>query len=272
MLVGSPLSYWAGGAKLNPMRYRGAAMGGAWLAALSADLGAGRFEGAHLVENFEKLNPAFAVWTKYYNLWSKVDTEAERFLEVERWWGAFFRMTGSEIEYIAEKLFIGNQPTRGAIMVDGAPLDLRNIEAPVVVFASWGDNITPPPQALNWIIDTWGDERAITAAGRTIVYVVHEDIGHLGIFVGGNIAKKEHDQIVNSIDEIEHLPPGLYEMKLGLKAGLQDHRWEDLEHGAWSVQFLHRTMDDLRALNPEGRDDERLFSTVAQFSEIATAA
>src|SRR5262245_31374848 len=75
MLVGSPLSYWAGGAKLNPMRYRGAAMGGAWLAALSADLGAGRFDGAQLVDNFEKLNPAFALWTKYYNLWSKVDTE-----------------------------------------------------------------------------------------------------------------------------------------------------------------------------------------------------
>jgi len=74
MLVGSPLSYWAGSSKLNPMRYSGAALGGAWLAALSADLGAGQFDGAHLVENFEKLNPANAWWTKYYNLWSKVDT------------------------------------------------------------------------------------------------------------------------------------------------------------------------------------------------------
>jgi hypothetical protein len=272
MLVGSPLSYWAGGAKLNPMRYSGGALGGAWLAALSADLGAGRFDGAHLVENFEKLNPAFAKWGKYYNLWSKVDTEAERFLEFERWWGGYFRMTGSEIETIVENLFVGNRLARGSIVVDGARLDLRNIEAPIVVFASWGDNITPPPQALNWIIDTWGDERAITAAGRTIVYVLHEDIGHLGIFVGANIAKKEHDQIVNSIDVIEQLPPGLYEMKLEPKAGLEDHRWEDLEHGAYSVQFQHRTMNDLRALNPEGREDERLFSTMAKVSEINTAA
>jgi hypothetical protein len=272
MLVGSPLSYWAGGAKLNPLRYRGGALGGAWLAALSSDLGAGRFDGAHLVSNFEQLNPAFANWTKYYNLWSKVDTEAERFLEFERWWGGYFRMTGGEIESIAENLFVGNRLARGAIVVDGTRLDLRNIEAPVVVFASWGDNITPPPQALNWIIDTWGDERAITAAGRTIVYVLHEDIGHLGIFVGGDVAKKEHDQIVNSIDVIEHLPPGLYEMKLEPKAGLEDHRWADLEHGAYSVQFRHRTMDDLRALNPEGREDERLFSTMAKLSEINTAA
>ena len=272
MLVGSPLSYWAGGDKLNPMRYSGGALGGAWLASLSADLGAGRFDGAHLVENFEKLNPAFTKWTKYYNLWSKVDTEAERFLEFERWWGGYFRMTGSEIESIVENLFVGNRLASGSIVVDGARLDLRNIEAPIVVFASWGDNITPPPQALNWIIDTWGDERAITAAGRTIVYVLHEDIGHLGIFVGGNIAKKEHDQIVNSIDVIEHLPPGLYEMKLEPKAGLEDHRWEDLEHGTYSVQFQHRTMNHLRALNPEGREDEKLFSTMAKMSEINTAA
>jgi pimeloyl-ACP methyl ester carboxylesterase len=259
MLVGSPLSYWAGSSEMNPMRYSGAALGGAWMAALSADLGAGLFDGANLVQNFEKLNPANTWWSKYYNLWSKVDTEAERFLEFERWWGGFFRMTGHEIESIVENLFVGNKLARGAIEIEGTRLDLRNIIAPVVVFASWGDNITPPPQALNWIIDTWGDERAITAAGRTIVYVLHEHIGHLGIFVGTDIAKKEHDQIVNSIDVIEHLPPGLYEMKLELKAGLEDHRWEDLEHGDYSVQFQHRTMDDLRALNPEGRDDERLF-------------
>jgi hypothetical protein len=57
MAVGAPLSYWAGSAKLNPMRYSGATMGGSWLASLTADLGAGRFDGAHLVKNFERLNP-----------------------------------------------------------------------------------------------------------------------------------------------------------------------------------------------------------------------
>jgi hypothetical protein len=102
----------------------------------------------------------------------------------------------------------------------------------VVVFASWGDNITPPPQALNWIIDAWGSERAIAAAGRVIVYVLHESVGHLGIFVGADIAKKEHDQIVTSLDVIDHLPPGLYEMKLRDKAGLTELRWDDLEPGS----------------------------------------
>ena len=266
MVVGAPLSYWAGSAKLNPMRYSGATMGGSWLASLTADLGAGRFDGAHLVKNFERLNPAHTLWSKYYKLWANVDTEATRFLEFERWWGGFFRMTTSEIESIVEQLFVGNRLARGEFKVSGQAVDLRNISSPMVVFASWGDNITPPPQALNWIIDTWGDERAIAAAGRTIIYVLHENVGHLGIFVGGDIARKEHDQLVASLDMIESLPPGLYEMKLESKAGLELQRWDHLEPGDYTVHYQHRTMDDIRALNPEGREEEALFSTVAKVS------
>jgi len=268
IVVGSPLSYWAGSSKLNPMRYAGAALGGSWLASLTADLGADRFDGAHLVDNFERLNPANTLWNKYYQLWSKVDTEAGRFLEFERWWGGYFRMTGAEIEAIVENLFVGNRLARGTVSDGERHINLRHITAPVVVFASWGDNITPPPQALNWIIDTWGDERAIAAAGRTIIYVLHDNIGHLGIFVAGDVARKEHDQLVTSLDVIESLPPGLYEMKLEPKAGKEDQRWEELEPGDFSVHYEHRTMDDIRALNPEGREEEAMFSTIAKVSEL----
>jgi pimeloyl-ACP methyl ester carboxylesterase len=268
MIMGAPVSYWAGSSKLNPMRYAGASLGGSWLASLSGDMGADRFDGVHLVENFEKLNPANTWWNKYYNLWSAVDTESERFLEFERWWGGYFRMTGTEIESIVENLFVGNRLARGTMMAGDKAIDLRNITAPIVVFASWGDNITPPPQALNWIMDTWGDERAIAAAGRTIVYVLHESVGHLGIFVGGDVARKEHDQLVTSLDVIESLPPGLYEMKLEAKAGTELLRWEQLEPGDYSVHYEHRTMKDILALNPEGRDEEAMFSTISKVSEF----
>jgi pimeloyl-ACP methyl ester carboxylesterase len=268
MIMGAPVSYWAGSSTLNPMRYSGASLGGSWLASLAGDMGADRFDGVHLVENFEKLNPANTHWNKYYSLWSHVDTEADRFLEFERWWGGFFRMTGSEIESIVENLFVGNRLARGTMLADGKAINLREITAPVVVFASWGDNITPPPQALDWIIDTWGDERAIAAAGRTIVYVLHESVGHLGIFVGAEVARKEHDQLVTSLDVIESLPPGLYEMKLVAKAGLEAMRWEQLEPGDYTVHYEHRTMNDIRAVNPEGREEETMFSTIAKLSEI----
>ena len=271
MIMGAPVSYWAGSSKLNPMRYAGASLGGSWLASLAGDMGADRFDGVHLVENFEKLNPANTLWNKYYNLWASVDTESERFLEFERWWGGYFRMTGTEIESIVENLFVGNRLARGTMNEGGQTIDLRQITAPVVVFASWGDNITPPPQALNWIMDAWGDERAIAAAGRTIIYVLHESVGHLGIFVGGDVARKEHDQLVTSLDVIESLPPGLYEMKLKPKAGLDHMRWEELEPGDYSVNYEHRTMADIVALNPEGRDEEAMFSTISKVSDANAA-
>lgn len=268
MVVGSPLSYWAGGDAMNPMRYSGATLGGSWLASMASDLSGGRFDGACLVENFERLNPANTLWSRHYKLWSEIDSEAERFLEFERWWGGYFRMSGAEIEAIVENLFVGNKLAAGQMMTDAQRVDLRNITAPVVVFASWGDNITPPPQALNWIIDAWGSERAIAAAGRVIVYVLHESVGHLGIFVGADIARKEHDQIVTSLDVIDHLPPGLYEMKVVKKDGQNVQRWDDLEPGSYSVSFEHRTVADLQAINPQGREEEQLFSTVARVSEI----
>ena len=88
ILAGSPLSYWAGVRGKNPLRYLGGALGGTWLSALAGDTGHGIFDGAHLVANFESLNPANTYWQKAYNVYSNVDTEAKRFLEFETWWGS----------------------------------------------------------------------------------------------------------------------------------------------------------------------------------------
>ena len=86
-------------------------------------------------------------------------------------------------------------------------LDLRNIRSPIIVFCSKADNITPPQQALGWILDLYKSVDEIRAHGQTIVYSVHETIGHLGIFVSGSVAKKEHDEFANNIDLIDVLPP-----------------------------------------------------------------
>ena len=87
VVVGSPLSYWAGVRGKNPMRYLGGALDGTWLTALSGDLGAGKFDGANLVANFELANLANTCWTKEYNVYANVDTEKERFLSFETWLG-----------------------------------------------------------------------------------------------------------------------------------------------------------------------------------------
>ena len=212
IVAGSPLSYWAGVRGENPMRYTGGLLGGTWLTALMGDLGAGKFDGAWLVSNFENLNPANTYWTKQYNLYSKVDTEAPRYLEFEKWWGGHILLNAEEMQFIADELFIGNKlATAGIVTSDGESVDLRSIRSPIIVFCSKADNITPPSQALDWILDLYGSVDDIRAHGQTIIYAVHELIGHLGIFVSGSVAKKEHDEFASNIDLIDVLPPGLYE-------------------------------------------------------------
>ena len=95
----------------------------------------------------------------------------------------------------------------------GGVFDLREIKVPIVLFASLGDNITPPQQAFNWVADVYGSTEEIKARGQVIVGLMHEDVGHLGIFVSGQVAKKEHAQIVSVLKSIEALPPGLYGME-----------------------------------------------------------
>jgi uncharacterized protein DUF3141 len=266
LLVGAPLSYWGGAGTQNPMRYAGGLLGGSWLASMASDLGHGRFDGAHLVANFESLNPANTLWSKPYGLYAKVDTEEQRYLEFERWWGGFYLMNEEEMRFIVNNLFVGNRLAGGEIVTTaGRRIDLRNVRSPIVVFASWGDNITPPQQALNWILDCYPTDREILAREQTIVYLLHADIGHLGIFVSGRVAKREHAEIVQALDVIETLPPGLWEMVIEDKQPDAPHA--DLIPGRYVVRFEHRTLDDLRALE-DTRQDEQPFATVARVSEV----
>jgi tellurite resistance protein len=266
VVCGSPMSYWAGVDGKNPMRYMGGLLGGAWITSLLCDLGGGKFDGANLVANFERLNPANTLWIKPYNLYSNIDTEVERFLEFERWWTGFFLLNKEEMTQIVNDLFVGNKLQRGGIrLTGGAALDLKDITAPVVVFASGGDNITPPQQALNWIADVYGSEEEIKIHGQTIVYILHRDIGHLGIFVSGKVAQKEHYEINEAIDFIDVLPPGLYEMVIEKMPEGAGDRPED----RYLSRFEPRTIADIRRLD-DGQQEIEFFAASKLVSELNT--
>jgi hypothetical protein len=267
IIPGSPLSYWAGVEGVNPMRYTGGVLGGSWLTALASDLGGGKFDGGHLVSNFESLNPANTYWSKDFNLWSKVDTEAERFLEFEKWWGGHVNLNAEEIQWIVDQLFIGNRLATGEIVTsDGKRIDLRNIGSPILCFCSKGDNITPPQQALGWIVDLYQKDDDILASGQTIIYAIHESIGHLGIFVSGGVARKEHDEFASNIDLIDVLPPGLYEAVMTPKADAA--AGAELVGGDWIVRFEPRTLAQLRAIVKPSDENERRFAAARRVSEI----
>jgi pimeloyl-ACP methyl ester carboxylesterase len=266
VINGAPMSYWAGNDGDSPLRYAGGLAGGAWLSLLASDLGGGKFDGAHLVQNFEDLNPANTYWEKYYYLFDNVDDEAERFLEFERWWGGFYLMNEEEIRWIVNNLFIGNKLSQGeARLGPGRYFDLKSIRQPIIVFASMGDNITPPQQAFNWIMDVYSSTEEIKANGQTIVGLIHEDIGHLGIFVSGKVAKKEHTQIVSVLKYIQELPPGLYGMEIHETVG-KDGNVE------YDVTLHERKLEDLKRLQKYDRVDEKPFEAVAALSELTERA
>jgi len=264
VLNGSPLAYWSGRLGENPMRYNGGLLGGALPALLMSDLGGGEFDGPNLVSNFEQLNPGRNFFGKYYDLFAAPERSRKSFLEFEKWWGGFHFMNEAEIHWIVEQLFIGNKLARGEARIEhGRPLDIKTIRSPIIVFASWGDNITPPQQALNWIVDTYADEQEIKIRGQRIIYMVHDKVGHLGIFVSSSIAKKEHTEVTSTMKTIEALSPGLYEMTIDeqIGEGVDAH---------FHVSFHERKLADIRAIDENDRSDERDFAAVERFSELST--
>jgi hypothetical protein len=102
------------------MRYSGGLLGGSWLATLTSDLGAGKFDGAWLVQNFENLNPANTFWKKPYNLFSKVDTEAPNNLDAHLWMVVRIRAKMAEEAAsrwsavdLGGRVWLGGKPCKG---------------------------------------------------------------------------------------------------------------------------------------------------------------
>jgi hypothetical protein len=124
-----------------------------------------------------------------------------------------------------------------------------------------GDNITPPQQAFNWVGDLYGSTEEIKARGQVIVGLMHQTIGHLGIFVSGKVAKKEYTQLVEVLQTVERLPPGLYGMEILEHTG-KDGKVE------YEVEFHEHRLEEVAArFNRFERVDEKPFEAVQAISE-----
>lgn len=262
VLNGSPLSYWAGASDVNPMRLAGGLMGGSWMTHLLADLGNGRLDGAWLVQNFENLSPSNTLWDKNYNVFANIDTERQRFLDFERWWTGYYFLSREEILTIIQDLFIGNKLERGKLKIDDhCFVDLKRIRNPVVIFASSGDNISPPHQALNWIPAVYPTTADLKKAGQRLVYLLNPHVGHLGIFVSASVAKLEHRAILESLGDLDALKPGLYEMKISNPTGDPDCRKPQ-----YTVSFEERDVEQIRYAYPS-RSFEKV-QAVSEWNEL----
>jgi hypothetical protein len=270
LVAGSPMSYWQGVHGKDPMRYSGGLLGGSWLTALTSDLGKGKFDGTGLILNFDMLNPANWLWGKQYEVYTNIDTGAERYLEFEKWWGDFIELNGDELQFLVDNLFIGDKLTRNELKShDGTIFDLRKVTSSIIVFTSSEDNISPPPQALGWILDLYRDVDDIRATGRTIVYCLSHKIGHLAIFVSTKVGAKQDEEFVQMMDVIDCLPPGLHEMVISPRPA--DVPAGGFVTGDWIARFEQRSLDDIRALGRNSPADDRAFAAVARLSDINLA-
>ena len=152
-----------------------------------ADLGAGKFDGANLVSNFENLNPANTLWDKWYHLFENIDTEPERFLEFERWWGGFYCFNEEEIRWIVDNLFVGNKlaSRRGAARSGPLLRPARRSSSRSSCSRRWATTSRRRSRRSTGSPTCTRRREEIKANGQTIVGLLHEDVGHLGIFVSG---------------------------------------------------------------------------------------
>jgi hypothetical protein len=251
VINGTPISYWAGRDMVNPMRVAGGLTGGVWSNMFLSDLGNGKFDGAWLVLNFEMLNPANTFWKKEFSVFHNIDKEEQRYLDFERWWTGFYFFNEEEIVAIVNNLFIGNKLEKGEMLDPyGNVIDLRNIKEPLIIFASEGDNISPPEQGLQWICEVYNSTEELKKHGQRIIYLIHPNIGHLGIFVSGKVANREHRAIIENIEKIRDLEPGLYQMKIVAETGDKNP-----EEAQFEVDFIERDIQDIK-LDYEKEDFE----------------
>ena len=112
-------------------------------------------------QNFENLNPANTYLEKYYHLFAndrhgaralpRVRALVGRLLPDERGGDPLDRQQPLRRQQARRRARRGS--------VRGATSTCKSIKQPIIVFASMGDNITPPQQAFNWIADLYSIDR-----------------------------------------------------------------------------------------------------------------
>jgi poly(3-hydroxyalkanoate) synthetase len=122
----------------------------------------------------------------------------ERYRAFEDWFKHPHDIPGAFYLWLIEHLFRDNALIRGALTIDGAAVDLRQIACPVNLLAGATDHITPPEQVF-----------ALAGAISTPPEVVTRHTtsgGHLGLFMGTEALREHWPAVMATV--LEHSLPG----------------------------------------------------------------
>lgn len=98
-------------------------------------------------------------------------------------------------------------------------------------------------------------------AGQRIVYLLNPHVGHLGIFVSAKVARFEHRAMLENMDELEQLGPGLYEMKIDNPSGDPD-----CSKSQYRISFEERQVEDI-----DYESNPQAFEKVDKISQFNTS-
>ena len=159
------------------------------------------------------------------------------------------------MQWIADNLFVGNRLATGEIRTSEACASICATSLRRSSCSARGAT-TSPRRSRRWtgFSTSTTTSSEIIASGQTIVYTMHQNIGHLGIFVSGKVATKEHGEFVVLHGHDRPLPPGLYEAVI---TEVDDNTENpDLIEGRYLFQLEARTLDDIRALGGNDAEDD----------------
>ena len=275
VLGGAPLSYSACADSQNPMRYNGGLFGGSWPVDFLADLGGGPLRRLARPE-LRVPGSRHTIWEKPYDLYSRMDTDAQTVLDFGRWWGGYYLVTKEEIREFVDNLFVGNGSPGGSSCRTGGRSISRT--SPLRWSSSPRGATTSRPRGT--ALD-WGRQPVAGHPGLgiveyrppSIVYLLDPDrraSGDLRRRRPGWPGRSAENWFDIEMDMLaEDLPPGLW--------GIGDRGDDPLARrtpqghrpdGRYPVRSESRTMDDIRALNLDPPGPRPLFSAVEQVSEI----
>lgn len=113
----------------------------------------GLMPGDFMLRGFKALQPQEHYFNKYFNIWGMCLREdlqgLERFKRFTNWYESTQSLPGRFYLEAVEWIFRKNSLTRpGSLLIDGRPVDLRNIRCPLVLIGGSKDHITPPGQVF----------------------------------------------------------------------------------------------------------------------------
>jgi poly(3-hydroxyalkanoate) synthetase len=157
----------------------------------------GRMNGLFILLGFKSMQAEEHYVRKYFKLWNLIKNNDQdglrRFIFFEGWYDYTQFLPGKFYLEVIKNIFIDNKLTKpGAWVIDGRPVDLKNINCPVIILAGTKDHITPPGQAFAL-------KNFISTPEEDVVEILTNG-GHIGTLMGTEALREDWTAVAEVLE------------------------------------------------------------------------